>query len=895
MKLLRRLQALFRKEKLDAEMSEEMRLHLERRTEENVAAGMQPDEARYAALRKFGGVEQVKELAREGRAFVWLEQTWQDVRYALRQLARAKGFTFVVVATLALGIGAITAIYSVVDGVLLNPIPGPAADQVVQIGRWIYYQNRSAPARAGLVLPALEALEANRDFFSELTWCDSVQLERKGDDFSTIAFGTMVPPDFFAVLGVRPLLGRTFASEEAVAVESLKPMGDTTLILSHRWWKSEFAGDPKVLGRVVEMGGRRFTVVGVMPEYFQFPGGDFWLPVQRPRQQPHTMQGGNIMLLARLKPGVTLPQTQAMLATVERRIFEDFPVADRPLLEFFLRAGPGGRLWALPLREAMQDPSFGPGYENLRRTLFGLLAAIGFVLAIVCANVANLTLARTEQRQHELVVRAALGAGRSRLMRQLLTENLLLALFGGAAGLVVAAWGIKLLVAFNTMPRLRPIELDGHVLTIAFAASVITGLVFGLVPAWRAGRVRLNETLTQGGLCATASGHGARYRNALVIGEVALAVVLLTGAGLMIQSVVKLLHVDPGFDPANLVSVEMNVPATMGEGLPKRNATLALLHDRLATLPGVSAVGIIKDGFWEEKVMLDGRTEPVLLNRAHSGWEDSDYFRAARIPLASGRAFERGDVGENATAVIVNETLARLCWSGENALGKKLRVPQQRGERIYEVVGVVRDARVYRFDENLRPVFYRPYAEAPLTGMPDRLVVRTQQDPGGIIPAIRKELKAGAPRLRMPYISVFRQTLYDATRAQRTYRNYLAVFAGVGLLLAALGIYGVLAYSVARRTREIGIRIAVGAERWHVMGMVMRDGVWLIGIGAVVGVVAAFWLTKFLQKQLFGVSPHDPVVLAAVVVMLAAVALVACWIPARRATKVDPIVALRCE
>ncbi len=889
----RRLRALFCKETLDADMAEEMRAHLELQTAENISRGMSPDEARYAALRRFGGVEQIKERVRDQRGGSWVEQCLQDLRYACRQLARAPGFTVVAVVTLALGIGAITAIYSVVDRVLLNPVPGPDPEQVVQIGQWMKYSNRPAANRVGLSPPTLEAIEANRDFFADLTWCDSVQLERKGEDFAALVFGTAVPANFFPMFGVRPLLGRSFTADEMVAIERGVPEKDASIILSHAWWKAEFAGDPRTLGTSIELGGRRFTVVGVMPPHFQYPGGQFWLPAEPARPRPRTMAAPNIQLIARLKPGVTREQTQVQLDTLARRLLQDYPAGDRSYGDSWRRANNGLSLWVLPLREAMQG-NHGQGFDDLRRTLFGFLAAIGFVLVIVCANVANLSLARTERRQQELAIRVALGAGRMRLVRQLLTEHLLLAGLGGAAGLMVTAWGIQLLTAFNTMPLLRPIEIDGGVLAIALLASGLTGLGFGLAPAWQGGCTPVNETLAQGGTAATASGRASRFRSALVVVEVALTVVLLSGAGLMIQSVVRLLRVDPGFDPANLVSVQIRLTHRAGAE-HARNATLAQLHERLAALPGVSAVGIFKDEFWEEKITLEGRTEPVLLNRAHSGWEDSDYFRAARIPLAAGRYFERGDVGATPGTVIVNETLAQLCWPGENAIGQRFSQPERRGSPIYVVIGVVRDARVYQLDETVRPVFYRPYPEAPLTGMAETLVVRTQQDPRGIIPAIRRELKSVAPTMRMPQIGVVRQSLFDATRAQRTYRNTLAAFAGVGLFLSALGIYGVLAYSVARRTREIGIRLAIGADRRQVMKLIVGEGARLVGLGVVLGLVAAFWLTKLLQKQLFGVSPHDPAVLAGVVGVLASVALFACWLPARRAARVDPMVALRAE
>jgi putative ABC transport system permease protein len=496
-----------------------------------------------------------------------------------------------------------------------------------------------------------------------------------------------------------------------------------------------------------------------------------------------------------------------------------------------------------------------------------------------------------------LAVRAALGAGRGRLMRQLLTENLLLAGLGGVAGMAVTGWAINILAAFNTMPRLRPIELDGRVLGIALVVSLLTGLTFGLLPAWQAGRARVNEALTQGGQSSTAGQRGRRLRGALVVLEVALAVVLLSGAGLMVRSVVQLLRVDPGFDPVNLRAVRPDFTGRASGGNEKetRNVFTAQLHERLANLPGVSAVGVFKDNYQDEKFVPEGRPETVMLNGAHCGLEQSDYFRTARIPLVAGRYLERGDIGQQLGTVIVNETLAELCWPGQSAVGKTFRAVDRRDQPTYTIVGVVRDSRISSFDEKIRPIFYRPYQESSVTGSALTFVVRTQNDPANLTSAIRREIRALNPDMRQPWISVYRQTLYDATAAQRTYRNYLMGFAAVGLVLSALGIYGVLAYSVARRTREIGIRMAVGAERRHVMNMVVGEGARLIFVGVVLGLVAAFWLTKLLQRQLFNVSPHDPVVLAAVIGVLVVVALVACWLPARRAAKVDPMVALRAE
>ena len=578
-----------------------------------------------------------------------------------------------------------------------------------------------------------------------------------------------------------------------------------------------------------------------------------------------------------------------MLDAVAQELIKDHRFARYFDTDWRRRAG-GVGLWLRPLRHEVTGSY---GAEDVQRTLFGLLGAIGFVLLVVCANVANLTLARTEKRQQELAVRAALGAGRFRLTRQLLTENILLSCLGGVGGLIVAQAGTRLLVSLipATMPRFREVQIDGHALDFTLLLSVGTGLLFGLAPGLRASRSAIGNVLKQAGTGMTVGIGWRRYRSVLVI-----AVVLLTGAGLMIQSVIRLLRVDPGFDTENLLSVDVHLP-WQKYALPEnqlRNPLFAQLHERLAALPGVTAVGILKDAAWEERWRIDGRAEPVQLFRAACGVDESDCFRAMRLPLLAGRYFDKSDTGKEAGTVLINQSLARLCWPGENAVGRKFR-GDARNDNAYEVTGVVADARLYHYDQQVRPIFYRPYHEFDLAGSAPRFVVRSQRDPRTLIPAIRRELKAAEPEMRTPTILVCRQALYDSTQAQRTYMLYLIAFAFVGLLLCAFGIYGVMAYSVARRTREIGIRMAVGAERRHVLAMVVAEGARLVAAGVIAGLLAAFWLTRLLRNQLFQVSPTEPIVLMAVVLFLFAAALLACYIPARRATNIDPMTALRYE
>jgi putative ABC transport system permease protein len=490
-------------------------------------------------------------------------------------------------------------------------------------------------------------------------------------------------------------------------------------------------------------------------------------------------------------------------------------------------------------------------------------------------------------------------------MRQLLTESVLLAGLGGLGGLVTTWWGMKVLVSMipATMPRLKDIQIDGHALAFTLLISFGTALVFGLAPALRASRAPVNEALKQGENRATISAGWRRYRSALVVAEVALTLVLLAGAGLMIQSVVKLLSVKPGFDQENLLQVRAHLPAEKYDGPEKqqsKNLLIAQLRERLAALPGVIAVGI--GNHYGPNFKLEHQEGPVQINLAGSGVGESDLFQAMRVPLLAGRYFNKDDIAEDVfyrnentegtSTVIINEAMARLSWPGKNALGQKFRKAETYSKRTYEVVGIVSDIRDYRYDQRVEPTFYRPYQEVNAS---PTFMLRTAGDPRPLIPAIRRELKAAEPDMSTPIIGVVSQALYDRTQGQRTYMLYMVVFAAVGLVLAAVGIYGVLAYSVARRTREIGIRIAVGAERRHVLGMVLAEGVRLIIIGEIVGLLATFWLTKFLRSQLFEVSPTNPAILTGVVLFLFAAALLACWLPARRAAKVDPMVAFRCE
>ena len=892
------------------EIDEELRFHIEQRTAANTAAGMAPEEAAREARKNFGNMQTVREECRRLRGASFGESVVSDIWFGLRMLCKNPGFTTVAALTLALGVGGTTAIYSVVNTILLNPVPGPQPDRLVQIAertytRGLFRDQNNKPTLYGVTPPVVEALLAERGFFTNLAWYDSINLERKTEDFAESVNGVLVPTNFFTLWGVQPLLGRTFAPDEAVSLNEDKfPTSGSVIVLRYSMWQSRFGGDHNVLGRTVVMNDRHLTIIGVMPAWFQ-PEGAYpmlWLPAQAWHEPPNTMGLSNMRIVARLRPETTLQQAQAMLDTMAARLTKDHESDVRWGYGMQWRERPQGLQIAVrPLRAEFQGSY---GSEDLQRTLLGLLGAIVFVLLIVCANIANLTLARAERRQHELAVRASMGASRGRLMRQMLTECLVLSCFGGLGGVAVSFMGMKSLVSLvpGSMPRLRPVEVNGPALAYTLLISIAAGLLFGLMPAWHAGRTKLIEALKQTGTGATAGRRPSRYRSALVVAEVALAVVLLAGAGLMIKSVVQMLRVDPGFDPENLVRVSLKLPWNKYEDFEHndrvthlRGTLYAELQERLAALPGVRAVGVGKHSGHPAKVKIEGQSELAEVALEGCGVGATDLFDAMRTPLRAGRLFDNQDLGQSAETAIINETMARQLWPGESALGKRFGGRFPFGDHNYQIVGVVGDIRDFSYNQLPRPIFYRPCDELSLPGLAPFLMISTKADPHTLISAIRRELKAAEPAMGEPGITIESQVLYDSTQAQRTYMVYLVVFAGVGLLLCAIGIYGVLAYSVVRRLREIGIRMALGAQRGDVLKMVMLEGGRPVLIGLGVGLMAAFWLTRLLQSQLFEVSPTDPLVMTEVVLVLLAVALLACYLPARRATIIDPMTALRYE
>jgi putative ABC transport system permease protein len=832
-----------------------------------------------------------------------------DLRYAFRQLLKNPGFTAVAVLTLALGIGATTAIVSVVKTAVFDPLPVRHAERFVQLGvvdqegRWWPAVNRHA----------LSDVRQQANLFSRVAAYEEFDgLTLQGEEFPQPVEGVWVTPEFFALWNLRPLLGRTFTADEG------RPGNDDVLVISHRLWQREFGGDPAIIGRAIRFRERLMTVVGVMPPHFAFPRArfEYWRPIHFPDPAADD-SSNNTGVIAEMRTGVETAQVQAFLDVLTRRQAQQF---NEGKISQSIHVRALGEMFSKP---------------EVRRTLGLLLGAIAFVLFISAANMANLQLARTETRQQELALRAALGAGRARVFRQLLTESLLLAVLGGAAGLGFTAVGLDLLqkIIPPDLPRLKPIGLHAGVLGIASAVTVATGLLFGLAPAWRGRWSNLSEVLKLGAATSTRDRQRGRFSRTLIVGQVALVLVLLAGAGLMVRSVIVLLRLNPGYDPHFAVHVSAGV-LRVGSDLAGPENTLAArfarfadAQRRIAAIPGVIASGY---SFKGRGAMTVSTTPDGLFRRLDVEWtgvEEADSLRVLRVPLKRGRWLDRNDMGESVPSVMVNETAARQLWPDEEAVGKRLwqekpyaNDPANRDAylewlrergldasmigRPYEVVGVVADTVDYsgrevvaaRYTEGFQPIIYRALERVNGIEVAEPcLFVRTAVSPVTLYKPIARAINATGANVGMPWFFDLEDALRAGRAGHQTVMLYLGIFAGVGLLLAAVGLYGVLAYSVARRTREIGIRMALGAQIADVMGLVVRQGLVLVAAGGVIGIIVALATGRLLRAYLFGVSSSDPVTFIAVALVLAAVALFACWLPARRAARVDPMEALRYE
>ncbi|HJQ26105.1 MAG TPA: ABC transporter permease [Blastocatellia bacterium] len=877
----------------DEELDEEIRAHLEMAVRERMERGETAEQARRAVLREFGNVGLVKEVTREMWGWGWLEQLGQDLRFGARMLIKRPGFAFVAVLTLALGIGANTAIFSVVNAVLLRPLPYAEPERLVFIyDAWPGGRISKSPLMEAEFLRLRD--EAGSLEQVSLYTTATLTLTGAGEP-ERVACGT-ASGDLFAALGVPMALGRTFMREE-------EPRGrGHVVILSHGFWERKFAGAQGAIGQALTLDGRSYTIIGVLPQGFKSPPElqadtaiELWLPPGYNLAGPCCSHGLNVV--ARLRGGQTLAQAQAEADTIMAGVQRDYP-------DGFPKDGVK-RATIRPLEQEIVG--------DLRRPLWVLLAAVLFVLLIACANVANLLLARSETRQKEIALRTALGAGRSRIIRQLLAESLLLAIIGGGMGLLLASLGLRLLpvIGSEKIPRLQEVALDVRVLGFTLLVSLLTSVVFGLVPAYQAVKFDLQTALKEGGRAAASARGRSRLRAALVIAEVALSLVLLVGAGLLIKSFWRLRQIDTGFRAEQVLTLRLFPPASAYPDDQHVAAFYEELLRRVRSLPGVTDAAVVDAvplGDRSGGTVLEVEGRPVELSALNSaGWRvvSPDYFRTLGVRLLRGRFLEDADQGQAKPVAVINETLARAHWPDKEPLGQRIRLlnrpPGFATTAFLTVVGVVADVKNEGLTQAAGQEVYVPLRqrEAAIDGMglerQMSLAVRTSGEPLELAKVIRQEVGAVDPSVPVASVRTMEQILATVTVQPRFNMILLGIFAAVALVMASVGIYGVLSYSVTQRTQEIGIRLALGARQGDVLKMVVSQGMLLALTGMVIGVASSFALTRLMAGLLYGVSATDPLTFAAIAFLLGGVALLACYLPARRAAKVDPMTALRYE
>ncbi len=800
-----------------------------------------------------------------------METLLNDIRYGVRSLVKRPGFTVIALIALALGIGANTAIFSLVNAVLLRPLPFAEPDRLV----WMWGNIKNGGNRASVSpLDFLDYRQQNttfEQFAAAISVPVPLNLTDSGEPERLTA--AAVTGNYFQALGVQPVLGRTFL------IENEKPGNEQVVVLGYNLWQQRFAGDPAIVNKTITLDGKSCAVLGVMPRGFSFPGtSELWVPINFDISPGMKQRKAHFMRpIGRLKAGVTIAQAQTDTDAIARRLEEQYP-EDK-----------NWNLRLVSLREQLVG--------NTRPTLFILFGAVGFVLLIACANVANLLLVRAAGRQREIAVRTALGAGRWRIVRQMITESVLLALVGGALGTLLALWGVELLVSLSegAIPATAHVSIDATVLGFTLLISLFTGVLFGLAPALRTMKLNLSESLKEGGRSGSEGVHRNRTRSVLVVLESAVAVVLLIGAGLMVRSLLRLQDVRPGFDAENVLTMRVDLPREKYSAPEKSASFFAELETRLSSLPGMEGVGFVTE------LPLSGQpndmpytVEGRPAGSSDEGFDDdfrrvnTKYFSAMHIPFLRGRNFTEQEVRERAKVVIISELLGKRVFPNEEPLGKRLIMMM--GKDPFEIIGIVGDIRHRGLDSDALPAMYMPTYERSMN-----LVLRSKADPASLTAAVRKEVQQIDPNQPVAEIRTMEQWLDRAVAAPRYRTTLLGLFALVALLLASTGIYGVMSYSVSQRTHEIGIRMALGARRLDVLKLVVRQGMALVLVGVGLGLLGAFALTRLMATLLFGVTAKDPFTCVVVSALLTIVAFVACYLPARRATTVDPLVALRYE
>jgi len=852
------------------DLDRDIRDHIERETEDNIARGMTPEEARYAAFRKFGNVTRMKEETREVWSFVWLEQLLQDIHLGFRTLRKSPGFTAVAILTLALGIGANTAIFSVINGVLLSPLPYKDPQQLV-----VMKEHDS--------LPNVMDIQRQVRAFSQGGGINVQRMDCTGGTEPVQVRVGLINAEFLETLGAQPMLGRIILPAEDVQG------GPRLAVVSNHFWQTYFGSDPHAVGNTIRLGGNSYSVVGVMPASFAPPTEHADVFVSLWVGDPGTATDRSVHVMHtywRLRAGVTLAQAQSDLYAIDRRLSEQYPAEERER-----------RTQLVPLQEWLVG--------DVRSALLVLFGAVGLVLLIACANFASLLMVRAVAERQELVIRVALGAGRGRLIRKTLTESTLLSVLGGATGLLLAQLGTSVLLAMKPeqLARLSGIQTDTRVLLFVLVVSVLTGIAFGMAPVWISAGADVAQALKESGRSTTASTMGHTMRQVLVTSELALALVLLVGAGLFIKGFSRLRSVNPGFNSSGVLTMYLQLPETRYGEIPKQTQFRRELLTRLDTVPGVQ-VAMVSDiplggNYVGHRLVIDGRPpvavggEPLVQTLSVMG----DYFHVMQIPLRAGREFTPLDREGQPLVAIVNEEIVREFFPQEDPIGVRICWAGDVGPpRWMTVIGVVADVKHSGLNQPTDPAVYTPFSQNDerwrrfMT-----LAIRARDASPGLVAEVKKQIWSLDAQIPLDDVRPMDELIAVSVAQQRFNMLLLGLFAALALILAAVGIYGAMAYAANQRTHEIGIRTALGAQRRDVLRLVMQDGAKIALFGTASGIAGALALTHFMVSLLFEVKPTDPAIFGCVALLLAAVVLVACYIPARRAMRVDPMVALRYE
>jgi putative ABC transport system permease protein len=888
------LRALLRRSRAERELDDELSYHIDQQTEQNIRLGMDPQEARRAALKSFGGVEQAKERSRDARGVRWLEELWQDLRYGARSLLRNPFFSITAIGILAIGIGTNTAIFSVVYAVILRPLPYAESERLVMIEEdwpaegikdigasmpdFLEWRNRNR------VFDRLEAFSTQRFDISSIS----------SSGYPEVVAGVQVSAKLFSFLGIAPVEGRSFLDEE-------QQFGrHRVAILSDSLWRRRFGNQTQLAGQTIKIDGETFNIVGVMPDGFHFPEREtqIWMPLSLPAgHRNNTRENTWLGVIARLNPGITIEQAQAEM----NHIRSELPLGFNDTAEFRERV------------VSLSEYVVGKELTTILRVLIG---AVGFVLLIACANTTNLMLARAVSRRKEMAIRISLGAHRGRIIRQALTESLLIGMTGGTLGLLVAIWGVATLQRLGPdLPRFADVKIDGRVLIFTLALSFATSLLAGLAPAWQSTKIDLQKSLKDNARTTSGSASSRRLRSALVVSEIALSLVLLICTGLMINSLLRLQRVDPGFRTDNLLSMRITLPPRLYPAADRANAIVdffKLLEERIKAIPGVEMAGYttnlpLTSAGWLRLIHIEGRPLPrVPAERplVHYRQISAHYFDMLGIRILKGRAYNEGDTRNTQPVAVVNESFARQYFPNEEALGKQLSLMEsedlsQRRTR-WTIVGVAKDIKHEGLDSEPNPELFS-LLEQSMAKEDDGpynslfFIVRAAGDPNALAAAVRREVQALDKELPVAEVVTMDRLLGDSLLRQRLITLLLFIFSVIALMLAAAGIYSVMSYSATQRTHEIGIRMALGAQRVDVLKLMVGQGMRLAFIGIIIGLVGSIALTRFIETLLFKVKASDPLTYALIALLVVAVSMLACYLPARRASRVDPLVALKYE